>query len=60
MDFGDGLPPYDENKNYYAEYWKLYLQNEALLQEIEIAAKERNETLSEIVKIEVLSTHHIY
>ena len=60
MDFGEGLPPYDESKNYYAEYWKLYLQNEALLQEIEIAAKERNETLSEIVKIEVLSTHHIY
>ena len=28
MDLGDGLPPYEENKNYYAEYWKLYLQNE--------------------------------
>lgn len=46
------MPAYDKNLNYMDEYWNLYLQNQALLAQIDKIAMDRNEILYKTYKIE--------
>lgn len=50
---GMELPPYKADVNYFQEFWKLYLQNELLISQLEQCSKERNEILQKVIKIEV-------
>ena len=46
------MPPYDKSLNYMDEYWNIYLQNQALLSQIDKVANDRNELLTKTFKIE--------
>lgn len=46
------MPAYDKNLNYMDEYWNIYLQNQALLSQIDKIANDRNDLLMKTFKIE--------
>lgn len=46
------MPEYDVNMNYMDEYWNIYLQNQALLAQIDKVANERNDLMMKTFKIE--------
>jgi len=46
------LPRYDPKKNYFESYWRIYLKNEQLLQDINSSADERDQILKSILHIE--------
>ncbi len=46
------MPPYTKDTNYIDEYWKLYLQNEKLLNRLTKESEDRNDLLDKILKIE--------
>lgn len=46
-------PQYDKNKNYYQEFWKIYLHNEILIGEMKEQANEIKNLKSKISHTEV-------
>ena len=46
-------PQYDKNKNYYQEFWKIYLHNEILIGEMKEYANEIKNLKSKIAHTEV-------
>jgi hypothetical protein len=46
------MPAYDKSLNYMDEYWNIYLQNQALLSQIDKVANDRNDLLTKTFKIE--------
>jgi hypothetical protein len=46
------MPSFDQKLNYMDEYWNIYLQNQALLAQIDRMANDRNTLLMKSYKIE--------
>jgi len=46
-------PQYDKNKNYYQEFWKIYLHNEILIGEMKEYANEIKNLKNKIAHTEV-------
>lgn len=46
------MPAYNNSINYMDEYWNMYLQNQALLAQIDKIAMDRNDLLYKTFKIE--------
>jgi hypothetical protein len=47
------VPKFIKQKNFFEEYWKLYLQNDQLIQKLIKEEDERSHILNKIIKIEV-------
>jgi hypothetical protein len=45
------FPDYDPNKQYDCEFYNLFIQNQNLLEQVEIAAEDRNDILTKIYRI---------
>ena len=43
------LPKYDPKKNYFESYWRIYLKNEQILQQISSVAEDRDSLLRNIL-----------
>lgn len=46
------MPEYDPTKQYDSEFYNLFIQNQNLLEQVEIAAEDRNDMLSKIYRIQ--------
>ena len=46
------LPKYDPKKSYDSEFYNLFIQNQNLLEQVEIAAEDRTDTLQKIFRIQ--------
>ena len=52
-------PDYKEKTDYFREYWKLYLQNESLAQDIETASYSNYKMLKKAYNLEDYYEHHL-
>lgn len=52
-------PSFVEKRDYYREYWKLYLQNESLVADIESAAHSNLKMLKKNYNLEDYYEHHL-
>ena len=52
-------PKYAEKSDYYKEYWKLYLQNESLVSDIETTAHSNYKMSKKIYNLEDYYEHHL-
>ena len=46
------MPKYDPSKRYDSEFYNLFIQNQNLLEQVEIAAEERSELITKIYRIQ--------
>lgn len=46
------MPVYDPSKQYDSEFYNLFIMNQNLLEQVEIAAEDRNDQLSKIYRIQ--------
>ena len=46
------MPKYDPSKQYDNEFYNLFIQNQNLLEQVEIAAEDRNDIISKIYRIQ--------
>lgn len=45
------LPDYDRTKDYHTEFYNIFCQNQSLMQRVEMEARDRNDIMMQIMKI---------